>query len=94
MDEVKHILNRLEHKMDITDSKISNIDVTLAKQEEQLRFHIKRTDLLQSSIEQVEKEIKPIQVHVNRMDGAIKLLGFISLLIGVCGSILKLLRIL
>ncbi len=46
MDKHEVILKKIES----IDESIKNIDVTLAKQEEQITHHIKRTDLLEKLI--------------------------------------------
>ncbi len=69
-------LERIEDKIDSLVSKVASIDVTLAKQHESIKHHIKRTDLL-------EAEVKPIKTHVDRVSGAMKFLGLSAMLIGV-----------
>lgn len=50
-------LGRIEEKIDSIADRLNSIDVTLAKQEQQLAYHIRRTDLL-------EEQVKPISDHV------------------------------
>jgi len=60
--------DRLEEKIDIVVEKIANIDVTLAKQSVLLDEHIRRTNLLEDTLE-------PIKNHVNKVDFILKLIG-------------------
>lgn len=91
MSEIdKMIIEKLEK----LDSRIDNIDITLAKQsvilENQhasLEVHIKRTDLLEAKLEPVEK-------HVDMVAGALKLIGLIGAMIGIITGLLKLVSIL
>lgn len=62
----------LEAKIDIVVQKISSIDSTLAGQAVQLKDHIRRTELL-------ETELKPVKKQVDMVQGALKLLGAIGL---------------
>jgi hypothetical protein len=78
-------IKRIEFKLDRIDERINNIDVTLAthveilkKQAEVLEIHVKRTDLL-------EKSIEPIKKHVSMTEGILK---FISML-GVVAAIVE-----
>lgn len=57
--------DKMDKKLEMLDSRIDNIDVTLAridvtleKQSDQLAYHIKRTDLLESKIEPVDRHVK------------------------------------
>ena len=63
-------------KVEIIDSRIDNIDITLAKQHEQLAEHIKRTA-------QNETQIKHINRHVYMVEGALKLFGVLSVILGL-----------
>lgn len=67
---------KLEEKIDKIADKISNIDITLGKQSVILEEHVRRTNLL-------EEQIKPIERHVNMVQGGIKLLGLIALVASV-----------
>lgn len=72
-------------KLDKIADSISRIDRTLAGQAVQLADHIRRTQL-------VEDDIKPIKVHVARIDGAAKLLGIISLFAVVATGVVDVLK--
>lgn len=74
-------------KLDSLDKNVDAINITLAKQEEQIAHHIHRTDLL-------ENALKPLQTHVNRVNSLILLLGGIIALIGALEGILKILDLL
>lgn len=50
-------LIRIEDKVDAVNAHIASINVTLARQNEQLAYHIRRTDLL-------EAQMKPVSDHV------------------------------
>lgn len=77
---MKDELLRIESKIDkITDS-LSEIKIIQAAQATDLKYHIKRTDLL-------EQKLEPIEDHVSKMHGALKLIGIIALLGGILGGI-------
>jgi 2C-methyl-D-erythritol 2,4-cyclodiphosphate synthase len=75
MDSNK-LLERVLDKVEIIDSRIDNIDITLAKQHEQLVIHIKRTELN-------EAQIKHINRHVHMVEGALKVFGVLSVILGL-----------
>lgn len=70
------LIERVLDKVEVIDSRIDNIDITLAKQHEQLVIHIKRTELN-------EAQIKHINRHVYMVEGALKLFGVLSVVLGL-----------
>jgi hypothetical protein len=75
-------INRLESKIDHVVEKINSIDSTLSAQHESLKYHIKRTDLL-------EKQVKPIEAHVNRINGALRLISATGVVYALIRLLLK-----
>ena len=65
-------LIRIEEKIDAINEHLGRIDVTLAKQHDQLEYHIKRTNLL-------EEQVRPISEHVTFMKVLAKWLGVAAL---------------
>lgn len=60
-------LERIEKKVDDISEHLSSIDVTLGAQHISLKEHVRRTNLL-------EQKLHPVEVHVNRVEGALKLI--------------------
>jgi hypothetical protein len=81
-------LNSLTSSVQKIIDKTHNIDKTLVKQEKQLEVHIYRTELAENRLDHIEKSIDPIKKHVNRVDGALKLLGLLMLIISIVGGAL------
>lgn len=77
---------RIENKIDVMGDKISSIDSTLAAQHESLKYHIKRTDMLESNI-------VPLQKHVNMIHGVLKLLGVAALLATIATAIVQIIHL-
>ena len=82
-----NLAKEILHKIDSLDKNVDEINVTLAVQAEQLKIHIKRTEML-------ETELKPIQQHVNRVNALMLLLAGILALIGAVEGILKIFNLL
>lgn len=81
MDDItKLMINKLEK----IDSSLSRIDITLAKQEEQIRIHVKRTNLL-------EAKLVPVEKHVLMVHAALKLIGILGIFVGILEGIIKIL---
>jgi hypothetical protein len=56
--------------MNIQDA-LNEVLVILARQEEQLREHIRRTQLNEDRIDHVEEKWERIDSHLNKMEGAV-----------------------
>lgn len=81
----KEHLEKLESKIDKLDERLDSIDKTLVKQEVNLQLHMKRSDALES-------QIKPIQAHVLKVEGALKALGILALLVGIASGIFGIIK--
>lgn len=69
-------IERLETKIDQVLEQQTEMTVTLAKQHEQIAYHIRRTDLL-------EQQFKPVIKHVALVEGVGKLVGFGAAIAGI-----------
>ena len=69
-------LEKIENKLEKIDERIDSIDKHLAVYNSQLRFHIKRTDML-------EEEIKPLKSSLIKAQGAIMFIGLLATVISV-----------
>ena len=72
----------LHDKLDKIQADISEIKVLDAVQNEQLKAHMRRSDLLEERVEQVNEELKPVLEHVTMIKGIFKLAGGVVLLAG------------
>lgn len=73
---------RVEDKLDKVADDISKINATLASQASDIRYHIKRTDLL-------EAKVLPIEKHMFMINGALKFVGAVAVFIGIIEGLLK-----
>lgn len=87
-------LKRLAQKQDAIAEDISEIKVVLGRQEIQLETHIRRTQLAEENISILRQELKPVEDHVKFMQGAVKLLGIVALILSAIVSALKIFSIL
>lgn len=69
-------LIRIEDKLDKIVDRLGSVDITLAKQHDQLEYHIKRTNLL-------EAELRPVRDHVNMIKVAVKYISVIAVIVGI-----------
>lgn len=55
---------RIYDKLDAVDARLKNIDEKLAIYNEQLRYHIKRSDQIDQALSIIENRISPVENHV------------------------------
>lgn len=93
MSEHKEVYSKILDKQDKMAEDITDIKVILAKVEESLKYHIKRTDLAEEAIalnrKQFELDMKPIKNHVLMVNAAFKIIGGISVLVGIIAGVVK-----
>lgn len=68
---MKEELQKIELKIDKLDTKLDSVDTHLAVYNEQLKIHIKRTEL-------IEQDLLPIKAHVHQLKGAAKLVAIVA----------------
>ena len=78
-----------ESKLDHVVNEITDIKIIITKQEENIRHHIYRTDLAEKSIEALRDDLKPVETHVKNVEGALKLLGALSVVVTICAGVVK-----
>lgn len=69
-------LERIEQKVDKIDETLQTVNIVLAKQHVVLEEHVRRTNLL-------EQELKPVKLHVDRVEGVVKFLGLVGVLAAI-----------
>ncbi len=88
-DKVIKALEKLENKVDIIDNRLDSVDKTLVKQEANLGEHMRRTELAEKNISNVRKDIEPVKRHVAYMEGALKGIGIVGILMGIIAGAVK-----
>jgi hypothetical protein len=83
----------LGEKLDRVIEAIHRIDVTLARQEENLREHMRRTEIAEKNIENLRTDLKPVQQHVTRVEGVAKALTVCGVIVGIVTGVIKVLEI-
>lgn len=73
---------RLYELLDKISDDISELKVTTAKQEENIKEHIRRTELAEENLQMLRQEIEPLKQHVVAINGVLKAIGIISVIIG------------
>jgi len=74
--------NRIYEILDKISEDISELKITSAKQEENIKEHIRRTELAEENLTMLRQEIEPLKQHVVAINGVLKVIGIISVIIG------------
>lgn len=84
LDYVVRIIEDNSKKLDKLTDKVQNLGVISAKQEINLREHMRRSDTLEKSFDIMKKEVKPVVIRVKAIEIllmiGVTLLGLIPLL--------------
>jgi len=87
---VENKLDSLDQKLESVDTHLGNIAITLEKNTVSLTEHMRRSDHLETLVNEIrDKEIKPLTKHVHMVQGGLKLLGLVSLIITIAGGIAR-----
>lgn len=73
---LKDILDGQDEKLDSLSEKLHSMEIIQVEQGKDLKYHIKRTDLL-------EKKLEPVEEHVSFLRMLIKLIGALSVIAGL-----------
>jgi len=73
---------RIYEVLDKISEDISELKVTSAKQEENIKEHIRRTELAEENLNMLRQEIEPLKQHVVAINGVLKVIGIISVIVG------------
>lgn len=86
---MKDILKSIEKKVDKVEERLGSIDVTLVKQEENLKEHMRRTELLENQHQLFQDQLEPIKSHVDQIKGAGRLIAILGAAATVVGALVQ-----
>jgi len=79
---MEETVNKLENKLDLLDARLDKITIILAKQEQNLKLHMRRSELNEEAVKILKDEVKPIQEHVLKINFLMKIFGVIGGILG------------
>jgi hypothetical protein len=81
----------MEKELKHINTTLMQMNNTLIRHDENLKEHMRRTELLERQLEKSESkfysEISPIKKHVLHVEGALKLLGLLSVIAGILSAL-------
>lgn len=79
----------MDKKLDKIADDISEIKTQLAVYNEQLKYHIKRSDQADSAIKLLEERVKPVEKHVIFLNNVSKFIALIASVVVFIATIYK-----
>ena len=76
----------LKQTLEKINERLGSIDRSLIKNTGDLEKHILRTQQNEEMISLLRQDVAPIKKHVNMVEGGLKLLGIISVIVGILKS--------
>jgi predicted nuclease with TOPRIM domain len=89
---LKEALDKLDNKVDRLDQRLDEISERHITNSASLNEHIYRTELNEENISMLREEFKPIQKHIIMINGILKGIGFLAILIGMVEGVVKVLE--
>lgn len=82
-------LRRIESKVDRLDERLDSSEKVAIKQEHNLELHMKRSDLLEASQNDLRDAVKPILKVYTVAWGICKIAGGVAIVVGILSGISK-----
>ena len=92
-EQILKALEKFDNKIDKLDHRLDAVEKILVKQEANIEHHVKRTDVAEANLELLRQDVKPIQKHVNYMEGALKSLGVLGTAVAIMAGIIKIVEL-
>jgi hypothetical protein len=81
---------RIYEVLDKMSEDISQLKIISAKQEENLKEHIRRTVLAEENLAMLRSEMQPLKEHVIAINGVLRIIGVLSIIIGSAAGFFQL----
>lgn len=72
------LLVSIDGKVDEVKDKLHNIELIQTRMESDLKYHIKRTDILEQKVLEIDDKVKPVENAKNAIWGISKVLAFLT----------------
>ena len=92
MADIDNKLDRVEAKVDKLDARLDDVIIVLTRQEENLKEHMRRSELNEEAVDILKNEVHHIATYKIKVDFLFKVLATIGGVIAVAASIIEILR--
>lgn len=83
------LLVGIDGKVDEVREKLHNIEIVQTRMESDLKYHIRRTDILEEKVMDIDEKVKPVESVKHLGTGIVKFLGFIGALAAAAAGIIR-----
>ena len=90
MEDHTELLIRIDSKVDEVKEKLHSIELVQGRMEGDLKYHIKRTDLLEEQVSKIDEKIKPIEAIKSTSSMLAKIVAFLMGVAVAVSTIIKL----
>ncbi len=90
MKDHTELLIRIDSKVDEVKEKLHSIELVQGRMEGDLKYHIKRTDLLEEQVSKIDEKIKPIEAIKSTSSMLAKIVAFLMGVAVAVSTIIKL----
>jgi hypothetical protein len=88
--KIEKILEKIEDFAKDTDNRLDSLEKVALKQEINLQEHMKRSDHLEEMIKLESARVEIVTKHVSMVEGALKMVGIVSIIVGIVVGISRL----
>ena len=92
-NKIDRLAERLEHRHDNLDERMDSLELKAAENNGHLKEHMRRTEHLETLVEQGQVKHmasdKKIDNHISKIDGGLKVVGYLALVLGIAATIMK-----
>lgn len=82
-------IERIYTTLEKIDNDLTELKIISAKQEENIKEHIRRTELAEENLSLLRQEIEPLKQHVIVINGILRVIGVVSVIIGSAAGIFE-----
>lgn len=86
---LKEAIEKIDSKVDKLDDKLSDQGVILAEQKVVLAEHQRRSLANEENVQMLREEFKPVEKHVQIVNGVFKIIGFLATVSGAVIAVVK-----
>jgi len=90
--ENKELLDKIYNKVEKLVEQLNDLNITVAKQEINLKDHMRRSDLLEEEVKLLDNRITPIEDHVKFVGSVTKVCGTLFASASAITAVVELIR--
>ncbi|NJO65451.1 MAG: hypothetical protein HC836_47380 [Richelia sp. RM2_1_2] len=86
----KELILEIIKTLERIDINMDSINITLVRQEENLKNHMKRSDALEAHVKALEETVVKAQNKILKAEGALSFIGVLAVILGIIAGFVEL----